>query len=325
MNKFKITWRIGPMLFKDEEKWQSFLRLIDRKKGVADEVALYISDDMFPSLSPLDDKIKQTEFCKERFKDLRKRGASVGINVWPTLHLWEVERMHYPNMRRMVDIDGNVMDNLACPTSAEFIDYMCEKYTIFAQSGADFIWMDDDSRFTHMDGRYPCFCDDCVKGFQNGAYSSREELVCALNKPENRELRVAWSSYGADRLAKLCKALRAAVDKVDYNIDIGLMTVGATHTTFSGDYIEKCMKAFRSRRGRPGHDLYSDNQPDKLVWKTLEVGRQVLEYPTPQPIFFGKKTVTLRVISTNRCAQGKMKSAWRLWRVATELPLTTHL
>lgn len=279
MSKFKIAWRINGYIYANDEVWQSYLRLIDKYDDVADEMALAACDDFFSDLAPLENQQKQIDIMKIRFEDLRKRGCEVGINVWPSLNLYPVERAYYPNMRRMVGIDGEIIEDLACPTSKEFMEHMCAKYTIYAKANPDFIWMDDDLRFTHMSGNYPCFCEDCVKNFKSGAFATREDLVEALEKPENRDLRIAWSSYGADRLAKLCAALRGAVDKINPNIDIGLMTVGASHTTFSGDYIEKCMKAFRSRRGRPGHDCYNDNALSKLMWKSLEAGRQVLEYP----------------------------------------------
>jgi len=279
MSGFKLAWRINSKIFANEANWQSFLRLIDKYDDVADEVAMYITDDIFPDLSPLEDKKKQTEIVKSRFDELRKRGCEVGMNVWPSLNLYPVEKAFYPNMPRMVGIDGEIIENLACPVSKEFIDYMCQKYTILAKGNPDFIWVDDDLRFTHLGGEYPCFCEACVKGFENGAFKDGNELVNEINNPKNRELRIAWCAYGADRLATLCKALRQAVDKVNPGIDMGFMTVGATHTTFAGDYISKCMKALRSRRGRPGHDLYSDRNLDKLMWKALEVGRQISEYP----------------------------------------------
>lgn len=279
MSDFKLAWRIHPWTFTDEANWESFLKLIDKYNDVADEIELYISDDIFPNLSPLDDKRKQMEILEKHTEQLRQRGCSVGMIVWPTFNLYAVERAHFPNMRRMVGINGETIDNIACPVSDEFLDYMRQKYTILAKSKPDFIWIDDDCRFTHLSGEYPCFCDECVKNFKNGAFKTREELVEKLNDPKNRTLRIDWCAYGADRLAKFCEVVRDTVDKVDSNIDIGFMTVGATHTTFAGDYISKCMKALRSKRGRPGHDLYSDSNLDKLMWKSFEAGRQVLEYP----------------------------------------------
>lgn len=279
MNNFKLTWRIGPKAYGEKTKWESFLKLIDKYDDVADEVAFYIADDNYPELSPLDDKRKQAEICKDCFKDLRKRGITVGINVWPTFTLYSLEQNVYSNMPRMIDIDGNAIKNHVCPISEEFTEYMSQKFEIFADTNPDFIWIDDDCRFTHLGGKYPCFCENCVKGFKNGAYKSREELVEDLNKKENRDLKIEWSSYGAERLASFCKKMRDTVDKINPSIDMPLMTIGATHTTFSGNYIEKCMLALRSRRGRPGHDLYSDKNLDKIMWKALEVGRQISQYP----------------------------------------------
>lgn len=279
MSKFKISWRIAPAIYLDENKWQGLLRLIDNCKGAVDEIAFYIIDDTHPELSPIEDIEMQARVLSERFTKLRTRGCTVGINVWPTLPLYPKEQKYFPNMQRMVGIDGKTVEGVACPCSEEFLEHMREKYIVLAKSKPDFIWVDDDCRFTHIDGFYPCFCDKCVSGFMDGKFKNREELSTALENENFRDLRIAWSSYGADRLAALCTHLRAAVDEVDESIDIGLMTVGATHTTFSGDYIEKCMRALRSKRGRPGHDLYNDTTLDKLSWKALEVGRQVLEYP----------------------------------------------
>ena len=280
MSGFKLTWRLGPMLWLDDEKWADFYRLIRRHGDVADEVAFFISDDMYTDGTPLEDRQKQADVFARRARDVRALGATTGINVWPSFDLYAMEQEYYKNFRRMVDSDGNTVDTIACPVSDEFLAYIREKYIIFAKTKPDFIWVDDDCRFTHLDNAgYLCFCDECVKNFEGGKFSGREELVAALNKPENRDLRVRWSAYGADRLAKFCRVVRAAVDEVDPAIDTPFMTVGATHTTFSGDYIEKCMRALRSRRGRPGHFFWSDRRLDEQMWKMMEVGRQVAEYP----------------------------------------------
>lgn len=280
MRSFKLTWRLSPLLWLSKERWADFLKLITRHDDVADEVALFISDDMFLDLTPLEDRQRQADIAAERIADIHALGRTAGINVWPSFDLYAMERAYYPQFRRMVNVDGKVVDSIACPTGEEFLAYIQEKYRIFARSGADFIWVDDDCRFTTWgETNFPCFCPHCVSHFENGRFSSREELVNALNQKENEDLRVRWSAYGADRLAAFCKAVRTAVDEVNPAIDTPFMTVGATHTTFAGDYIEKCMEALHSRRGRPGHGFYTDRNPDVLVWKTMEVGRQVRHYP----------------------------------------------
>ena len=244
MSGFKLTWRLGPHMWLNDQKWQDYMNLITRHDDVADEVAFFFSDDTYLDCTPLEDTQRQADIFARLSKDIRALGSTVGINVWPTFDLYENRRKYYKDMPRMVGKNGEILDGIACPSSEEFLSYIREKYLIMAKSKPDFIWVDDDCRFTHLanDG-YPCFCDNCISKFQGGRFKSREELVEALNKPENRELRIAWSSYGADRLAHFCEVVRAAVDEVDPNIDTPFMSVGATHTTYAGDYIDKCMKA----------------------------------------------------------------------------------
>ncbi|MBE5893486.1 MAG: hypothetical protein E7286_08945 [Lachnospiraceae bacterium] len=279
MSSFKLTWRLIPGLWLDDAKWLDFMNLISKYDDVADEVAFFFSDDTFLDCTPLEDTQRQADVFQKRAAMVRALGGKVGVNVWPTFDLYQNRQKYYAHMPRMVTKDGNVINELACPSSEMFRAYIREKYLIMAKAAPDFIYVDDDCRFTHMvGGGYPCFCDTCVKNFENGRFQSREELVESLNQKENRDLRIRWSAYGADRLADFCKVVRAAVDEVDPAIDMPFMSVGTSHTTYSGDYIAKCTKALRSRRGRPGLFFFDDRIPDKMIWKTMEVGRQVTEY-----------------------------------------------
>lgn len=280
MKKYSITWRLVSHLWLDDEKWNDFLTLIKKGNFCFDSVAFFISDDCYPDLSPLEDKQKQADILKKRLNDLNEFGIDGGINVWPSFNLYGVEQKYFSDFRRMVSQNGTVLEDVACPTSKEFLEYIKEKYKIFARTGSKFIWVDDDCRFTYLSGsEHPCFCEDCVKGFLGGKFSSREELVDALNKKDNKELRVAWSAYGADRLAKFCEAVRSAVDEIDPEIDTPFMTVGSTHTTFAGDYIQKCIYALKSKQARPGHCFYSDRNPFDMMRKMFDVGRQTEVYP----------------------------------------------
>lgn len=279
MSDFKLTWRLIPGLWLNDNNWQDFLNLITKYDDVADEVAFFFSDDTFLDCTPLEDTKRQADTFQKRAAMIRSRGGKVGINVWPTFDLYQNRQKYYADMPRMVTKDGKKINGLACPSSEMFRSYIREKYIIMAQAAPDFIYVDDDCRFTHQNGGgYPCFCDTCVKKFENGRFQSREELVAALNAKENRDLRIRWSAYGADRLADFCKVVRAAVDEVDPGIDMPFMSVGTSHTTYAGDYIAKCTKALRSRRGRPGLFFFDDRILDKMMWKTMEIGRQVTEY-----------------------------------------------
>ena len=283
-DKFKLTWRISDVIWMDDEKYADLVKALTQEEDVADELAFFLAEPSNGAYHPLDDVAKRAEVFRKRAADWRARGKSVGINVWPSFgngESYHVTKMRPPMpFRHMVGMDGSVDAGLACPMSEEFLDYIHKKYVILAQAEPDFIWVDDDTRFTHLGGApYPCFCEECVKNFDGGRFQNREELVEALNREENAELRRQWSSYGGDRLARFCQEVRAAIDEVNPEIDGAFMSVGPTHTTFSGDFIHKCMEALRSRRGRPGHGFYYETKPDEMLEKTMEAGRQIVDYP----------------------------------------------
>ena len=283
-SSFKISWRISDRIWSNDVHFNALLRLLQRHNNIVDELALVINEPSNYVYDPLERVSKLLDIFKKRAKILRELGIIVGINYWPTFGSgadYEKSPLRPPMpFPPVVGMDGTVDHSIACPISPEFLAYTREKYILAAKSSPDFIWVDDDTRFTHLNGApYPCFCDRCVKGFENGRFNSRQTLVAALNAPENRELRHKWSAYSADRLAKYCAQIRAAVDCVDPATDTPFMTVGPTHTTYSGDFIEKCMKALRSRRGRPGHGFYWDNEPEGMLHKAMEVGRQTVRYP----------------------------------------------
>lgn len=283
MEQYKIIWRAGQEVWGNDTVLDALLEKLTKDGQLADEFNLFISEPSSHAYHPLDEVREKCEVFKRAAKKIRAHGMRVGIDQWPSFGAAGVQQavvdVREMPFQPMVGVDGTVTERIACPISPEFLDYTREKFKIFAQAGPDFVWIDDDCRFTHLGGTlYPCFCPNCIAGFENGKYKSREELVAALNTPQNRELRHKWSEYGASRLAAYCQAAREGVDAVDPSIDVPYMTVGYTHTTFSGDYIEKCMEVSRSRAGRPGHGFYWDEEPRKVFSKAMDVSRQVLRY-----------------------------------------------
>jgi hypothetical protein len=92
-------------------------------------------------------------------------------------------------------------------------------------------------------------------------------------------LREQWIDYSAFRLDRVCTHIKEAVHKIDPDIDLGFMTVGPTHTSYSGDFIKRCMNTLGSTRGRPGHTFYVDAEPRDILRKAMDVGWQIAEYP----------------------------------------------
>ena len=284
MKRYKISWRMSLDVTTEPSEFQQLLDLMTREGQAGDEFWIFISEPTSSGYEPLESVARKCEMYKVPAAAARARGIRVGINPWPTFGAGESyqENQGQPALpyQGMVGYDGRVSSRIACPVSPEFLAYSAERYKLFARAGCDFVWVDDDCRFTHLGGvPYPCFCPACVKNFDGGRFADRESLVAALNAPENRALRRKWSAYGAQRLARYCQAVRAAVDEVDPAIETPFMSVGYSHTTYAGDYIRQCMKALRAKSARPGHGFYWDETPMGLFDKVYEMSRQVATMP----------------------------------------------
>lgn len=281
MKRYKITWRLN--LFPSED-FKRYLDLLTTEGQAGDELWFIISEPTSYGYQPLESIAEKCEAYKPLAAAARARGMRVGINPWPTFgsdESYQADKGRPPMpYQPMIGHDGSQSIGAACPISPEFLAYTRERYKLLAKTGCDFVWVDDDCRLTHLGSQsYPCFCPHCVQGFENGTYADRESLVEALNRPENSELRRKWNAYGAERLAAYCQAVREAVDEIDPNIETPFMSVGYSHTTFSGDYIEQCMKVLRAKSARPGHGFYCDNAPMGMFEKAIEMSRQIVHMP----------------------------------------------
>ncbi len=286
MSRFKISWRMGQETVADAREFEEMLDLLQAGKtdSCADEMWIFISEPTSYGYEPLESIAAKCELYKQPAAQARARGIRVGINPWPTFGAGDSFRIETPPAEmpfpHMVGMDGTVAPRLACPVSEGFLAYTKERYKLFAKAGCDFVWVDDDCRFTHLGGvKYPCFCPDCIKNFMDEKFADRESLVAALNSPENSALREAWTAYGAQRLARYCAAVREAVDEVNPAIETPFMSVGYSHTTFAGDYIEQCMTALRAKSARPGHGFYIDESPLGMFEKVIDMSRQIVHMP----------------------------------------------
>ncbi len=291
MSRYKITWRIGPEgtvkaknLFPDE--FEYLLKLMQAEgEPIADEMWVILAEPTNYCYEPLENIAERCAKFQPFVGIAHRYGVRIGVNPWPTFGAEEPRLADaFPRempFQPMVSCDGTVSKRIACPIGPKFLEWSKERYRLFARTGADMVWVDDDCRITHLGSltNYPCFCPNCVKGFENGAYADRESLVAALNAPENGALRRKWSAWGAKRLATWCAAVREAVDEVDPSIETPFMSVGYSHTTFSGNYIEECIKALRAKSARPGHGFYWDEAPLGMFDKIVEMSRQIADMP----------------------------------------------
>lgn len=275
-----LAYRVSPSQWRGDRTFARLVELLAAHPGAADEVSLF--DETFPTVAytPLEDVERTADTLRQRLAALHTAGfGSAGINVLFTLGHVDISGGNLPELpfQAMVGHDGTVSNVCACPNSPEFRAYTRERYALIAAAKPDFIWVDDDFRMFYHGPAYPCFCPICLDKF--GHDGDRETLVARLNAPQSGDLRRAWSEFCAASLESLCADIYQTVTQVDPEIELGLMTVGYSLSTYGNYPVGRWMVALGARRGRPGHGYYTDHVPRELLNKTLDVGRLVRSYP----------------------------------------------
>lgn len=276
----RLAFRIIPAQWETDQQFATLLEFLKTHRKAVDEIALF--DQTFPpnAAGPLEGLERSASKLKERMAELREAGfKSVGINVLVTLGHGDVPGGFLPPLTvpPAVGHDGTVSASCVCPNSEAFRSYIKQRYALMARVNPDFIWVDDDMRGSHHGPRYPCFCADCVKKF--GRAPNRVSLVKQLNAPRNGALRREWSEFMAASLEGVTKDIGDALREANPKVEVGLMTIGYSHSTYAGYPITRMAKALGAVRGRPGHGYYTDDSPRMLLGKALDVGRQVRDYP----------------------------------------------
>ena len=274
-----ISYRIFPAQYKSDEQFSRLLDFLNQYPDAVDEIALMDENFPAPAGLPLEAVEKLAERLEKRIAALRRAGIrSVGINVAHTLGHWDVPGMDFTPLPPEVGHDGTRSLTCMCHNSSEFREYIQKKYSLMAGTGADFIWVDDDFRAHNRGQKYTCFCSICLQKF--GRDQERADLVAKLNLPENVSLRRDWTEFVAASHEGLARDIRAAVQSVDPEVELGLMTIGYSISTYGGYPIHRWMTAMGASRGRPGHGFTTDERPGLLLHKALDVARQVRDYPS---------------------------------------------
>lgn len=279
-----VAYRIWEPIWRDDDSFAALRGWLSSHPEAVDEISLFDGFHNHPG-RPLESVRRDAEALEERIRMLRSDGVgSVGVNVIVTLGHGIAPGEGHRTFDPMVGHDGRVNYQAVCFTDPGFGEYLDRYYGIIAGAGPDFIWVDDDFRVVQHGVRYPCFCDRCVTQFRADqkptvSFDDRSSLVAALDDPANHRLRGQWSQFCADALDRLAGAIREGIRRVDSGIEIGLMTIGYSNSTYGNYPITQWMKTLAATKGRPGHGYYTDDRPRVMVHKTFDSARQVRDYP----------------------------------------------
>ena len=222
----KNAFRLGYNRYFDDKQFEENLGFVKKNIDIIDELTLFV-EYSHHGYWELSQQKEVARVLKDRMGKYRAAGVkSVGINVLATVgHLDEsYDVLPKPPFQTMVGDDGQVSKSCLCVNNEDYLAYIAERYKLLAESGPDFIWIDDDFRIVWHGVTNPCFCKKCVADFsaRQGVCYDRESLVRAMANDES--VKKAFDDFRTEKFDRLAETIEQAVHCVNSGIKIGFMT-----------------------------------------------------------------------------------------------------
>ncbi len=275
-SKISLSYRLHPNFWKTDTQIIQTIEYFQQHPKAVNKLALFDITMPYRPLRPLSEIRKTCQIMEKRIQQLKKAGIPrVGVNVLSTIGFRNPEGVAAAGFQQAVPAGGikpGLMSQ-ACVNDSAFIEYTKEYYRINARMNPDFIWIDDDYRNVTN----ACFCSTCLNKF--GFKGKKEELIAQLDQPENTDLRMKWTHFQEQSMNDFSKVIKKAVNEINPDIDIGVMTIGYDHALYGGYNFKQWMKTLNAKMCRPGHGFYHDDQPRAVLKKIMSVSRQVRDCP----------------------------------------------
>ena len=225
-----IMWRENPDEFQREKHLKEMKRAgadrimlaVERNRGQDGKIIL---TDNFEQLK------NDVDFFKNNgFEVCIWHGESIGHGVELTGS--KGGRTKCVKYNNIVSINGVKNNASFCPLDDSFVDDYCERIRQSALTGADMLLLDDDFRMAnHGDsGSAGCFCDEHIRMFEQitGEKFTREDIAKLAFSGGANKYRDLWLELQGNTLRRFAEKIRAAADKANPAIRIGLCTAPTT-------------------------------------------------------------------------------------------------
>lgn len=249
----------------------------------------------------LDEARREAENVRRAKERLVAEGFSVGINSCYNFHVARWDSRHRVNWDYWATREDGFCDYTdPCFLDPKFEDYLRDYYGILARVRPDYIFIDDDHRYTLANrATRGCFCDLHLQRFGEltDTVWTRERLSDAL--VNDQVVRRSWIEFLGSRLVELAAIIRQSVHAVDPGIEVGMMMPCVHALPLDGHTLKNVLHALKGRGKplvRPCVGGYSDaNRRDIIAGLFyMEFSAHYLGHEV-QPILEGETTPFTRL------------------------------
>ena len=284
-SNFKMILRLWPEHHKDTILRDELLKAIHAYPNTFEEVWLCAE---FETIS-MDAHRKSAAAMAVTAQKMRNLGITPSIQAITLGHgdNFEsgAEELIPAEWGTITDINGVATRASHCPRQPKYHEYLEEMYALYAGCCQPaIVWLDDDLRVTHhWPARQLCFCDTCIRQFneQYGGRWNRETLAQALDENKDKgAVREQWIAFSQESLASVARTISRSVHRVSPKTRMGLQHANFHRELLEGRDWNPIFKAMKEETGltpasRPGNGFYNDHAPREMVMKGYDMSRQI--------------------------------------------------
>ncbi len=271
----RFSLRTGTKTHFDHEYIKQLIQTIKEAGDCFDEVWLATSYGI-PSLERCEKEAKDMEWAGERF---REAGISASMQLSRTVGHSASSLATFggegvsPEFGLITSIDGISVNGIFCWNSQAFRTYIYEQMKIYSKFQPEIVWFDDDIRLRMLSvSKALCFCDDCIKLFNEryGYDYTRESLKRDFDY--NLTVRAQYIQTQTDSLAEFAGGISSAIHEVSPDTVVALQNGGNTMLAINAQ--KACLDKMYEATGkapafRAGGGFYNDHQPKEVFVKAM--------------------------------------------------------
>lgn len=281
-----VMIRLWPHHHENPADLDELLSTIAAHPGCCDEV-WFCTAWGFPVLESHRNHAEKIGAAAARFREL---GIQTGLQIANTFG-----HGCYPFMaeegaiwRRMTGSEGQAATLAPCPRDPDLLFYTAAMADCYAPLQLSSVWIDDDLRMSsHQGVPHGCFCDVCVEAFSSEQRKNftRQKLVDDLHHPENGALRLAWTRFNGESLARIASIIGKSFHLASPGTRLAFQQLTHERFFYSGPdwkpiYDALAVESDRPTGARLGNSYYVDHNPREVLNKAFAIGRQVALLPT---------------------------------------------